>query len=593
LERIIGRSDIFPVNFLARGERAAKAVGRLNVITTYGISLGFGTGFLVAPGLLLTNHHVLSEQALIAKSQILFDYEFDADNSMKRTEQFSFTPEIFLTSKELDFTFVSVAPVGKSGCQLAEFGSLVLVPESGKAVKREFVSIIQHANGLPKQIAMRDSQILGRKEHYIYYTTDTNPGSSGAPVVNDEWLPVALHHRSVPDLHKPMSYVCNRGIRISSIFDHLNAAARRHSDQAIKVLQLLQPDRVSTARTTVGFGSKTGAGTEEKYLEPFHESFEVPRSGYNPNFLGTAVPLPTLKDPNTAAKRIDNGSHILTYDHFSVVMHKKRRLALFTASNVDARPSKKKPDPDEDYSRDGLGGLGKNDREKWFEDSRLPSIHQLPDRFFESDDKAFDKGHLVRREDVTWGDSYDEIRRANGDTFHLTNCSPQVAGFNRSNLNGLWGELENIVLKQAKTEKYCVFAGPVLDLSDQSFRGRDVTGETLVQIPAKYWKLVVARENGQLKSFAFLLEQDLSEVPLEFQVNAEWRTRMISVPELEMLVRHFSFPAVIRNSDQFETGHNELLRSMYAYSGETASALKMVAHHAPLPSKEISSEVRP
>ena len=30
---------------------------------------------------------------------------------------------------------------------------------------------------------------------------------------------------------------------------------------------------------------------------------------------------------------------MLHYEHFSVVMHKERRLALFTASNVDADPA--------------------------------------------------------------------------------------------------------------------------------------------------------------------------------------------------------------------------------------------------------------
>ncbi len=37
-----------------------------------------------------------------------------------------------------------------------------------------------------------------------------------------------------------------------------------------------------------------------------------------------------------------------------------------------------------------------------------------------------------RREDVCWGKTYDEVRRANGDTYHTTNCTPQVAGFNQS-----------------------------------------------------------------------------------------------------------------------------------------------------------------
>ena len=67
----------------------------------------------------------------------------------------------------------------------------------------------------------------------------------------------------------------------------------------------------------------------------------------------------------------------------------------------------------------------------------------MPDKFYTRDRGNFDKGHIVRRDDVAWGEDYDEVRRANGDTYHVTNCSPQVDAFNRSNLRGDWGKLEN------------------------------------------------------------------------------------------------------------------------------------------------------
>ena len=80
----------------------------------------------------------------------------------------------------------------------------------------------------------------------------------------------------------------------------------------------------------------------------------------------------------------------------------------------------------------------------------------------------------MRRDDVAWGLSFDELRRANGDTYHVTNCSPQIAPFNRS-ASGVdnWGDFENIVLSQAASERLCVFAGPVLDDNDDTFLGRD------------------------------------------------------------------------------------------------------------------------
>src|SRR5437667_4051464 len=112
----------------------------------------------------------------------------------------------------------------------------------------------------------------------------------------------------------------------------------------------------------------------------------------------------------------------------------------------------------------------------WFTDPRIADTHQLPDRFFTKDQGAFDKGHLVRREDVAWGDTYEELRFANGDTFHTTNCSPQVAGFNRPGSVDNWGDLEKIVYAQADTERLCLFAGSVLDERDRTFIGLDDEG---------------------------------------------------------------------------------------------------------------------
>ena len=207
----------------------------------------------------------------------------------------------------------------------------------------------------------------------------------------------------------------------------------------------------------------SAAGVLEKLVSPIVDSDYSTRKGYAENFLGEPVPLPTVKDTSVVAK-MDNGKHVIPYEHFSVIVHKQRRLALLTASNVEGNTADRAPEPG-DYGRDSLGGLGPNDQEKWVTDPRIPELHQLPDKFYNKDGGAFDKGHIVRREDVNWGRSYDQIQRANGDTFHTTNCSPQVKGFNRS--PGRWGALENDVLSQAKgkpkdgvSQRFCLFAGP-------------------------------------------------------------------------------------------------------------------------------------
>ncbi len=306
----------------------------------------------------------------------------------------------------------------------------------------------------------------------------------------------------------------------------------------------------------------------EALVEPFRDLDFSTRTGYDDGFLGLKIPLPEVLDESVVS-RLEDGSFVVSYEHFSLVLDKNRRLALFTASNVDADPRRKEPEAGRDYTRRGLTGLDENDKEKWFTDPRLPALHQLPNRFFDKDRKSFDKGHIVRREDVAWGDSFDQVRRANGDTFHVTNCSPQIASFNRSMLGGIWGELENVILEQAETERYSLLAGPVMRDDDRVFRGVDDDGTTLVKIPRQFWKIVVARSGDELQTFAFVLDQDLSGVdlesvaldPLEFAVEQAWRSRMISLADLQELLPAIDLPQVLKDSDQIDAGGGEAVRA--------------------------------
>ncbi|MBF0307254.1 MAG: DNA/RNA non-specific endonuclease [Alphaproteobacteria bacterium] len=244
----------------------------------------------------------------------------------------------------------------------------------------------------------------------------------------------------------------------------------------------------------------------EALREPYRDTDYTSRRGYDQDFLeendgsraSVRVPMPSAADPAVLAKTRD-GSDLLHYQNFSIRMHKTRRLALVTACNLTRDPRLKKPEADYDYTRKGLSGLDEDDRERWFLDPRLAPEFQLPDVFFTKDRGSFDKGHLVRREDVAWGESYALLRRANGDTFHVTNCSPQVAAFNQAGKGvNNWGDLEDHVLREATNERLCLFSGPVLDPTDEVFVGVGDGGTVLrAKIPARYWKVIVARvEDG-------------------------------------------------------------------------------------------------
>jgi endonuclease G len=80
---------------------------------------------------------------------------------------------------------------------LAPFGFNRLIESEGKAIIGDFVTIVQHPRGAKKQIALRENRIVDVPERFLHYSADTEPGSSGSPVFNDQWEIVALHHASV------------------------------------------------------------------------------------------------------------------------------------------------------------------------------------------------------------------------------------------------------------------------------------------------------------------------------------------------------------------------------------------------------------
>ncbi|MGE3873860.1 MAG: DNA/RNA non-specific endonuclease [Parvibaculaceae bacterium] len=301
----------------------------------------------------------------------------------------------------------------------------------------------------------------------------------------------------------------------------------------------------------------------EAMREPFRDGDFSSRRGYDPAFLNdpdqdpslgaVSVAMPEARDPRILA-RTKSGGDVLDYENFSIKMHAARRLALITASNVTKTPKLKRPEPGKDYTRTGLSGLDGNDQERWFTDPRLGEEFQIPDIFFTKDRGAFDKGHIVRRDDVAWGKSYETLRRANGDTYHVTNCSPQVAGFNRSaEGEDNWGDLENHVLSEAANERLCVFAGPVLDPADQAFTGKGANGSVLrARIPRRFWKVIVARVEDGIAAYGFVLEQDLADVDVEFTVPEEFVAAMAPIGDIAGIAG-VTFPTDLLSADQYET----------------------------------------
>lgn len=209
-EVVVGARDFLSIEFLERGLLASRSVGRVLVSSGSGLKAR-GTGFLVAPGLLLTNHHVLTSRELALVCSVEMDYEQNRLGPPKHPQVFSFEPDrFFLNDAALDYALVAVAATSDRSVALANYGWLTLNAAQGKIVvsDQDYLNIIQHPLGREKEVVIRNNRILDLRTSndaaadalgpFLHYEGDTEKGSSGSPVLNDQWNVVALHHSGVP-----------------------------------------------------------------------------------------------------------------------------------------------------------------------------------------------------------------------------------------------------------------------------------------------------------------------------------------------------------------------------------------------------------
>ena len=585
-ERILGRNDMVDApSFLERGVAAASAVGRIRVQSASHRLVGWGTGSLISPRLLLTNNHVLSDASVAAASVVEFNVQDDTDGQPLQPAAFPFRPQdFFVTDRALDFTLVAVSDTSDDGIPLTRFGYNSGSVGDDPILVSECVNIIQHPSGRPKQIALRENEVTDVFADFLHYQTDTEPGSSGSPVFNDQWQLVALHHSGVPQRDSngnilardgslwreemgdhQIKWIANEGVRLSRILEFIrtwsfdsetarslrdelltaNASERLtamsdtsrttegqqrtavcaagevaltvplHIRVSLGTCQPLAPPPAAKAVATPVPVSSTGL-TEAVSIDPDYDG----REGYDPEFLGPGslrVPLPQLAPAQTqlAARLLQAGAgsdrHELKYHHYSVVMNGERRLAFFTAVNIDGRKAR-------EIARES---------DKWFYDPRIRRDQQVGNELYA--DNPFDRGHLVRRLDPAWGRTERIAKVANDDTFHFTNCSPQHEQFNQG--QNLWQGVENFLLDRATgaDQKLTVFTGPVFRDDDPVYRD--------VPIPLEYWKVaVLAGPDGELAALAFLVTQaDLVRPVVEEAAIDTARIFQTSIAEVERL----------------------------------------------------------
>ncbi len=252
LEAVVETDDSVWLSFFDAGLQAAESVGRVVDVPPRRPVRPVGTGSLVTDRLLLTNHHVCRTPEAAGTMSVQFDYEYDENGRERPADEWPLDPDAFFaTDPFLDYSLVAVStrdgePPG------ASHGHLPLIAATGKAVLGEVLNVLHHPGGERKRASIRNNRMVAEDDLWLRYESDTRPGSSGAPVLNDQWEMVALHHGAVPDTDAAgheltrtgdrwtpemgdaaLAWSCNEGARVSRIVRSLRRMALPPEYQAL------------------------------------------------------------------------------------------------------------------------------------------------------------------------------------------------------------------------------------------------------------------------------------------------------------------------------------------------------------------------
>ena len=182
-ERIIGEDTLRPISYLRRALLAAEAVVRVDLD-----GIANGTGFLIAPSLMVTNNHVVGDDAIAQRTQVVF---FDEVEPVRQavTVRVAPSPALLYTDAVLDVSIVRLASPPEVPC--------LRLRKNARLKPSDRVVIIQHPGGYPKQISLQNNLVAHADERIVQYYTSTKAGSSGSPVLDQEFAVAAIHHGSV------------------------------------------------------------------------------------------------------------------------------------------------------------------------------------------------------------------------------------------------------------------------------------------------------------------------------------------------------------------------------------------------------------
>lgn len=193
-ERILSDPSIdLSIAYFERLLEVSRAVGLIREMPTTRGARPLGTGFVVGDGLVLTADHVVSSAKEAAKISLVMNFETDSDGGNKQTSEFVLDPQhLFITMKDVGFSLIAASPRSANGDDISGYGRIL--GSELDTCTGERINLIHHPEGERKRVAVREGRVVSVDDRFLYYYAPSRAGSSGAPVLNDDFKILAVHY---------------------------------------------------------------------------------------------------------------------------------------------------------------------------------------------------------------------------------------------------------------------------------------------------------------------------------------------------------------------------------------------------------------
>ncbi|MFM9957274.1 MAG: DNA/RNA non-specific endonuclease [Phycisphaerales bacterium] len=547
---------------------AIRAIGRIEV-GGHDRADWLGTGWLIAPDVVVTNRHVAVEFAR-ASAGSATGFAFRASPSGgSMSASIDFIEEIGRSDSARTFPLSEVLHIeDDDGPDMA----LMRVTTStggtpialhGSASKSKMVAVVGYpardTRNLDQKLMDRlfgevyetkrlaPGEVTGKKDGFVLHDCTTLGGNSGSPVLDlATGQAVALHFAG---RYRETNYAVPADV----VADVLGRVTRGESKRTYSIPAPANGGAVAAhavsattsvggrmVRTTIpihitveidapmtgsasaptqtaspppppptGISAPAADGSlgEEAVSHGGKPSDYLDRKGYLDNFLPVKVPLPVVK----------GGKDVLAFDFNGVKKETVLRYEHFSVvMNSKLRMCF--------FSAVNINGKSsqKTKRSGWRTDPRIPETKQIAEECY-GNPPRFSRGHMTRREDPAWG-TPKEADRGNDDSMHVTNVTPQMQAFN----GAVWLSLEDYALQNARKagQKISVFTGPIFGKSDPVKFG--------VPIPRAFWKIIafIHDDTGKLSATGYSISQNEHLEAPEF-VFGKFKTFQRSLPWIE------------------------------------------------------------